>query len=67
LASSAAIGFDGTIYLASQETYFIALDPVGFMKWEFGTQGTSMNSTPAIGEDGTIYFGADDGYVYAVH
>jgi outer membrane protein assembly factor BamB len=66
LASSAAIGFDGTIYLGSQETYFIALDSVGFQKWSFETRGTSINSSPAIGSDGTIYFGADDGYVYAV-
>ncbi len=62
--AKAAIGGDGTIYVAS--TYgskFYAINPDGTLKWFFQPEawknGTGSTwGQPAIGPDGTIYFGS---------
>jgi outer membrane protein assembly factor BamB len=72
IASSPAIGHDGTIYVGVGWDYrgainpgLVALNPDGNRKWHFNTNG-SVFSSPAVGPDGTIYFGSLDKYYYAV-
>lgn len=61
-AVSAAVGNNGTIYLASND-WFYALNPDGSLRWPqpFAMQYVDEKSysAPAIGADGTIYFGAE--------
>ena len=66
ILASPAIGADGTIYVASDDSNLYAINPAnGIKKWTFNV-GTFVNSSPAIGSDGTIYFGAADGKLYAI-
>ncbi len=61
-AVSAAVGGDGTIYLASND-WFYAFKPNGERKWpqpfQMQYNDEKSYSAPAIGADGTIYFGAE--------
>ena len=72
VASSPAIGADGTIYVGSNDNNLYAINPDGSKKWSFPTKG-AVRSSPAIGADGTIYLGAfdaslhHDGRYYAVN
>jgi outer membrane protein assembly factor BamB len=66
IASSPAIGSDGTIYIGSSDKNLYALDTSGNLKWKFPT-GDIIGSSPAIGSDGTIYFGSYDHYLYALY
>ena len=64
--SGAAVGGDGTIYVASRDGNLYALDGgTGAKNWAFTTQ-FPIDSSPAIGADGTVYIGANDGNVYAI-
>ena len=78
-ASSAAIGEDGTIYVASYDTCFptggptttnaclYAINPVDLaVEWTAPVGTTVWNSSPAIGADGTIYIGNTDGLLVAI-
>jgi len=66
VASSAAIGMDGTVYVGSDDKKVYALDgQTGTKKWEFET-GALVHSSPAIGVDGTVYVGSWDKKVYAL-
>jgi outer membrane protein assembly factor BamB len=61
-----AIGADGTVYVASDDTNLYALDGMtGDLKWLFAA-GDSIWGSPTIGADGTVYFDSWDGYVYAI-
>ena len=61
-----AIGTDGTVYVASDDTILYALDGMtGDLKWSFAA-GDSIWGSPTIGADGTVYFGSWDGYIYAL-
>ena len=62
--SSAAIGADGTIYVAGDNLLY-AINPDGSRRWVFTGVGTS--SSPAIGSDGTIYIGSYDKNLYAIN
>ena len=64
IASSPAIGPDGTVYFGSSDGYLHALHPDGTPKWSH-LVGAPVRSSPAIGIDGTIYVGADDGMLHA--
>jgi outer membrane protein assembly factor BamB len=76
LCPSPALGSDGTLYFAGNDSWVYALNPNGTPKWiydisdfENNTSGalvTNIESSPAIGSDGTVYFGADDYNLYAV-
>ncbi|KLO24246.1 hypothetical protein X275_00750 [Marinitoga sp. 1197] len=66
VASSPAIGTDGTIFVGSDDHYLYAINPDGSLKWKFETNG-SIFSSPAIGKDGTIFVGSDDNYIYAIN
>jgi outer membrane protein assembly factor BamB len=72
IASSSAIGPDGTIYVGSGlfgagavDSCLYAVNPDGSLKWRFKT-GYGVFSSPAIGPDGTIYFGSLDQHLYAI-
>ena len=65
VASSPAVGADGTIYVGSEDDYLYAINPDGSYKWAFPT-GNYVDSSPAVGADGTVYVGSGD-EVYAIH
>jgi outer membrane protein assembly factor BamB len=65
LASSPAIGPDGTIYVGSGSGQLAAVTPEGQTNWIFTTV-EPIHSPPAIGGDGTVYIGCDFGVVYAI-
>src|SRR5204863_3398798 len=68
ILSSATIGADGTIYFASFDTNFYALNPDGSdserLKWKEPLNATT-SSSPAIRGDGAIIVGVDGGRVIA--
>lgn len=56
--SCASIGFDGTVYVGSQDGYLYAINPNGTLKWKVSSPvSSSAFTSPAIGHDGTIYAG----------
>jgi outer membrane protein assembly factor BamB len=64
--SSAAIGVDGTVYIASEDAKVLALNgATGAQRWAF-TPNTGFMCSPAIGADNTIYIGAGDGKLRAL-
>jgi outer membrane protein assembly factor BamB len=72
VASSPAIGADGTIYvgsgwyfLTSTDSALYALNVDGGLKWKYYAE-RGIFSSPAVDKDGTIYFGSFDNYLYAV-
>ncbi|MCL4557383.1 MAG: PQQ-binding-like beta-propeller repeat protein [Deltaproteobacteria bacterium] len=50
-----AVGTDGTIYLASMQSFY-AINPNGSSKWTFDSQ-YMLSTTPVIGSNGTIIAG----------
>jgi len=69
MASSPAIGSDGTVYIGSTDGKIYALDGrTGAKQWEFetGEHYSAVYSSPAIGADGTVYIGSMDKKVYAL-
>ena len=62
---SPAIAADGTVYLASTDSYVYAINPGGTLKWR-GMLGKYATASPNIGSDGTIYVGATNGTFYAL-
>jgi len=72
VASSPAIGPDGTVYVGSgwlwrqqSDSALYAINPDGTLKWRYLTGG-GIFSSPAIAQDGTIYFGSFDFHLHAV-
>ena len=65
VASSAAVGSDGTIYFGSYDNALYALNPGGTLKWKYQTGGR-IYSSPFIATDGTVYVGSDDKSLYAL-
>lgn len=64
VASSPALGSDGTVYVGSSDSSLYALSADGALKWKFPTGGAV--SSPVLGSDGTLYVGSWDHYVYAL-
>ena len=65
VASSPAIGSDGTVYFGSYDNNFYALNgQTGDLIWKYET-GNWVTASPAIGNDGTLYIGSDDFNLYA--
>ena len=54
---SPAIGADGTIYIATSDSYLYAINPDGSLKWKTATARTQ--SSPALSSDGKIYLNSD--------
>jgi hypothetical protein len=66
VASSPAIGADGTVYVGSDDRNVYALDgKIGAKQWKFRTV-SYVASSPATGADGTVYVGSYDKKVYAL-
>jgi hypothetical protein len=68
VASSPAIGPDGTVYVGSDDNKLYAINGKSGVKlWEFETGGP-VSSSPAIGSDGTVYVGSGlpDNNLYAI-
>lgn len=67
-SSSAAIGKDGTIYVATDSHKLYAFQPNKNIKWIFAAphEGSFLGSSPVIAPDGTIYLGSSSGYLYAI-
>jgi len=66
VASSPAIGADGTVYVGVEDGRLFALDPHdGSPNWCYSA-GWLLHGSPAIGSDGTIYVGSAYGALYAV-
>lgn len=70
-----AIGFDGTIYLGSSDTYLYAVSSDGSLKWRWRYETDApMNTAPSIDDNGNIYItaaivhyeGPQYAYLYAV-
>jgi outer membrane protein assembly factor BamB len=57
VASSPAIGVDGTVYVGSADDKLCAINPDGSLKWAC-TTGYPVSSSPAIGANGTVYVGS---------
>jgi outer membrane protein assembly factor BamB len=66
IASSPAIGQDGTVYTGSRDGCAYAVNPNGALKWRYQT-GDQVFSSPAIAADGTVYIGSGDRYLYAIN
>ena len=67
VASSPAIGSDGTVYVGSGDQKLYAINGKSGVKlWEFKT-GDGVYSSPAIGSDGTVYVGSWDNKLYAIN
>ncbi len=65
IESSAVIGANGTVYIASMGGHVFALYPNGTKKWTLDMQGF-IRATPAIARDGTIYIENGTGSLTAV-
>lgn len=67
VASSPAIGPDGTVYVGSRDKNVYALEgTTGERKWTFKTK-YPVDTSPAVGEDGTVYIAGWDGARWAEH
>lgn len=66
VASSPAVGSDGTIYFGSTDGQLYAVDPDGSLRWTHATADAVLCS-PTIGPDGTIYIGSNDKTLYALN
>ncbi len=72
VASSAAVGPDGTIYVGVElntqpgRGRVFALNPDASVKWQFDAPEW-VDSSPAVSVDGTIYFGCWNGKLYALN
>ena len=64
IASSPAIGSDGTIYVGSRDRNIYALRPTGTLRWT-QTVVNDQFSSASIAADGTIYIGSEGGLLYA--
>ncbi len=66
IPASPAIGKDGTIYIADEEGYVLAMTPGNDEpKWFFKTGLERIESSPIIGPDGSVYIGAGFNSLYA--
>lgn len=70
IASSPAVGPDGTIYVGSESNRLFAINPNGTEKWHYplGLIVTTdwFDASPTVADDGTIYAGNFDGNLYAL-
>jgi len=66
VASSPAIGPDGTIYTGSLDRHFHAINPDGSVKWRT-LLPSFVFASPTIGPDGAIYTASDDAFFYVLN
>jgi outer membrane protein assembly factor BamB len=65
IASSPAIGGDGTIYVATSDGKLVALSADGAAVAWTATTNDTAGASPALAADGTIVVGSSDGHLYA--
>jgi outer membrane protein assembly factor BamB len=65
IASSPAIGSDGTIYVTTTAGKLVAVAADGSAKKWDATTNDTLGSSPAVALDGTIYVGSSDRKLYA--
>jgi outer membrane protein assembly factor BamB len=65
IASSPAVGRDGSVYFGSSDHHLYAVRSDGSLKWRTRTGG-GIASSPAVTPDGAVYVGSDDGFLYAL-
>ena len=63
--SSPAVGWDGTIYVGSEDNNLYTVNTDGSLGWQITTNGP-VKSSPAINWDGRVYFGSYDNNVYCL-
>ena len=64
--SSPVIDDDGTLFVASSESKFIAIASDGTLKWSYDL-GAGAYSHPCLDGLGSVYFGADTNYMYCLN
>jgi len=66
IASSPAIGPDGTIYFGSSDANVYAVNgSTGIVKWKYTTNNI-LNGSPTLSADGSLYIGSWDGSFYSL-
>jgi outer membrane protein assembly factor BamB len=65
IRASAAIGFDGTIYVGSYDGKLYAINGDGSIRWTYRSRG-AIHSSPTVDRQGTVIFGSRDDSVYAL-
>ena len=68
LSSPAISGFDGSLYIGSDDRYLYKISMNGTLIWKYQTTNVIISS-PALGVDETVYFGSgsdSDSFMYAV-
>ena len=66
VASTVAVGQDGTIYFGSMDNKIYAVNPEGKMLWFFNTEDV-VTASPVIDSKGVIYIGSRDSNMYAIN
>src|SRR5262249_15883053 len=76
IRSSPAIGADGTVYFAADDSKLYAADGrTGREQWELPLEGyatrfllyySQICASPIVGADHVVYIGTDTGYLYSV-
>lgn len=65
ISGPAAIGSDGGIYFACENSYLYALTESGGLRWSYPASET-IRSAPVVSSDETLHFAAQDGYLYTL-
>lgn len=66
IPASPAIAQDGTVYIADEDGFVIAITPGNQNpKWSFNTGFEAIESSPIIGPNGVVYVGSGSDSVYA--
>ncbi len=72
IASSPAVGWDGTIYVSApyrEKAHLYAFRRDGKLIWrvQIDKSGRGSISSPAVDREGVVYVGSYDGYLYAIN
>lgn len=62
---SAAVGFNGDIYIASTSDTLYAFDSAGSLRWSFGALGP-MRSSVLVGNNEDVFVTSEDGRLYGL-
>ncbi|MCX6356187.1 MAG: PQQ-binding-like beta-propeller repeat protein [Candidatus Aureabacteria bacterium] len=64
VTSSAALGFDGSIYVGGGDNQLYAFASTGMFAWSYATDGP-ISSSPAVNATQEVYVGSEDKQFYA--
>ena len=53
-------------YVGCYDNNLHAIDPSGYLRWNFTTGGNILSGILLSSDESTIYFGSDDGFLYAI-